>query len=373
MTDHVVSVPQLGESVVEATIAKWFKRVGDPVAADEPLVELETDKVSIEVPAPISGTLASLLVQVGQTVAVGSTLAMIDPKAKTESRPESISQETRASADQRFPSEMPERVVRKATAETVIQAPADYKPAADLQLQRIDNGKESELRVPITQVRREAAIALKSIQNTAAMLSTFNEIDLTAIDELRSFHVSKLAQKNSPEISRMSFIVGAVAFALQEVPGVNAVIEGDDIVNRHYFNVGVPVTTPNGTATPVIKNANMLSVLELEQKLKAFTQSAKDGVLSLQDMQGATLSISDASVGAGLISTSFLRSGQPAILSLNQIKERVVAIEGKSVVRSMMYVALTYDHRLIDGKEAVTFLIRIKERLEEPRRGLFAT
>jgi 2-oxoglutarate dehydrogenase E2 component (dihydrolipoamide succinyltransferase) len=371
MTDHIVNVPQLGESVVEATIAKWFKRVGDPIAVDEPLVELETDKVSIEVPAPVSGTLASLLVQVGETVAVGTTLAMIDPKAITEARAEPNSKETDASGDQRLQSEMPEPIVRKITAEAVIQAPTEYKQAADLPLQRNDN--EYELRIPMTQVRRTSATALKNIQNTAAMLSTFNEIDLTAIDELRSFQVSKMAQKNSPEISRMALIVAATAFALQESPGVNAVIEGNDVVYRHYFNVGVPVTTPNGTATPVIKNANMLSVLEIEQKLRAFTQSAKDGVLSLQDMQGATLSISDASVGGGLISTSFLKAGQSAILSLNQIKERVVAFQGKSAVRSMMYVALTYDHRLIDGKEAVTFLIRIKERLEEPRRGLFAT
>ena len=391
-----VRVPTLGESVTEATVASWFKQPGDAVAVDEMLCELETDKVSIEVPSPVAGVMAEHVAAEGDTVGVDALLATVnegaaaaspDSSAKADeaeqpTRPAAAA-ETSAKDVEDAPSAkkamaekglspdqvqgtgrdgrvMKEDVARAASAPA--PAPAPAAPAAH------DGAREK--RVKMTRLRQTIARRLKEAQNTAAMLTTFNEVDMTAVMEIRNEYKDLFLKKHGVKLGFMSFFVKACCHALQEVPAVNAEIDQDHLVYKEYCHIGVAVGTPTGLVVPVVRDADQMGFAAIEKTIAGLGEKARDGKLSMADMQGGTFTISNGGVYGSLMSAPILNPPQSGILGMHKIQERPMVVGGQIVVRPMMYLALSYDHRIIDGKEAVTFLVRVKEALEDPRRLL---
>ncbi len=409
MTD--IRVPTLGESVTEATIGKWFKKAGDPVAVDEPLVELETDKVTIEVPAPAAGTLAEISAKDGETVAVGALLGQIkdgagaapkpvakpapaEPKPVEAAKPAPAAAPAKAApADaplapsvQRIAAEsgmnpstvagsgkdgrvtkgdMMAAIERAAAAPTPVAA-----PAASIQVRAPSPADDAsrEERVKMTRLRQTIARRLKDAQNVAAMLTTYNEVDMSAIMHMRSQYKDLFEKKHGVKLGFMSFFARACIQALKEVPEVNAEIDGTDLIYKNYYHIGVAVGTERGLVVPVVRDADHLSLAGIEKTISALGKKARDGQLKIEDMQGGTFTISNGGVYGSLMSMPILNAPQSGILGMHKIQERPVAIAGKVEIRPMMYLALTYDHRVVDGQGAVTFLVRVKENLEDPAR-----
>ncbi len=390
-----IKVPTLGESVVEATIGKWFKNEGDFVKADEPLVELETDKVTVEVPAPASGKLEKIVALAGTTVTIGALLGTI-----AEGETGTVAAAPVAKKVEAVPAPAP--VVAKAAEQTL--SPAVRKAMVENQINPAEvagSGKDgritkgdvithlekpvaapvattpvaaapqgAEERVKMTRLRATIAKRLKDAQNTAAMLTTFNEVDMTAVMALRNQYKDVFEKKHGTKLGFMSFFVKAVIQALKDVPAVNAEVDGEDIVYKNYYHVGVAVGTDKGLVVPVVRNADMLSFAGIEQTIAGYGKKARDGQLTIADMQGGTFTISNGGIYGSLMSTPILNAPQSGILGMHKIQDRPIAMNGQVVIRPMMYLALSYDHRIVDGKEAVTFLVRIKEGLEDPQRAL---
>jgi 2-oxoglutarate dehydrogenase E2 component (dihydrolipoamide succinyltransferase) len=415
-----VKVPALGESITEATVASWFKQPGDAVAADEALCELETDKVSVEVPAPGAGVLGEIVAKEGATVEVGALIATIEegaaakPREKTEEPAKAgpaakgDGEATRAGAkpaarqvaaeaapaarklmaetglepsevegtgrDGRIMKEDVQKALRRreeapaARAEAPArEAPAE-KPVPRAPLPADDAAREK--RVRMTRLRQTIARRLKEAQNTAAILTTYNEVDMTAVMETRSAFKDLFERKHGVKLGFMSFFVKACVHALRELPAVNAEIDGTDIVYKDYYHIGVAVGTPQGLVVPVVRNADAKSFAAIEKEIAELGLRARDGKLSMEDMQGGTFTISNGGIYGSLMSAPILNPPQSGILGMHKIQERPVVLGGQIVARPMMYLALSYDHRIVDGKEAVTFLVRVKESLEDPRRLL---
>ncbi len=381
-----IRVPALGESVTEATIAKWFKSVGDAIKADEPMVELETDKVTVEVPAPASGKLLFIDAAPGSTVKVGALLGSIEEGAAgAVSKPAPIAP---APAKPAVAPLSP--AVRKIVTENKLEPASIVATGRDGRLTKGDviehlekpspilppsppatplvSGQEE--RVKMSRLRLTIARRLKEAQNNAAMLTTFNEVDMTAIMALRTQFKDIFEKKHGVKLGFMSFFVRAIIQALKDVPAVNAEIDGEDIVYKNYYNIGVAVGTDKGLVVPVVRNADRLSFAEIEKTIADYGKKARDGHLQIADMQGGTFTISNGGVYGSLMSMPILNAPQSGILGMHKIQERPVAVNGQVVIRSMMYLALSYDHRIVDGKEAVTFLVRVKEGLEDPQRAL---
>jgi len=395
-----IRVPALGESVTEATIAKWFKKAGEAVKADEPLVELETDKVTVEVPAPASGKLSSISAEPGVTVNVGALLGMIEEGAagSAPAKAAEAPKKTEAPAPAKAAEQTLSPAVRKMVEENKIDTAAVAgtgkdgrltkgdviahleKPAAEAKplvipaaaapAARAPSDASREERVKMSRLRLTIARRLKDAQNTAAMLTTFNEVDMTATMALRNQYKDIFEKKHGVKLGFMSFFVKACIQALKEIPAVNAEIDGDDIVYKNFYNIGVAVGTEKGLVVPVLRDADMLSFAGIEKTISEYGKRARDGNLQIADMQGGTFTISNGGVYGSLMSTPILNAPQSGILGMHKIQERPVAINGQVVIRPMMYLALSYDHRIVDGKEAVTFLVRVKENLEDPQRTI---
>ena len=398
-----IRVPALGESVTEATIAKWFRQAGEAVKADEPLVELETDKVTVEVPAPASGKLASIDAQPGSTVNVGALLGMIEEGAAgaAPSKAAEAPKKVEAASATRAAEQPLSPAVRKMVEENKVDTaavtgtgkdgrltkgdviahlekpaaeakplviPAAPAPAARAPSAPSDAAREE--RVKMSRLRLTIARRLKDAQNTAAMLTTFNEVDMTATMALRNHYKDIFEKKHGVKLGFMSFFVKACIQALKEIPAVNAEIDGDDIVYKNYYNIGVAVGTEKGLVVPVLRDADDLSFAGIEKTIAEFGKRARDGQLQIAEMQGGTFTISNGGVYGSLMSTPILNAPQSGILGMHKIQERPMAINGQVVIRPMMYLALSYDHRIVDGKEAVTFLVRVKENLEDPQRTI---
>ncbi len=389
-----VMVPTLGESVTEATVATWFKAVGDTVAQDEMLCELETDKVSVEVPAPAAGTLTEIIAPEGTTVDATAKLAVIGgagavtkaPAATTASAPaatgardvEDAPSAKKAMAEAGLARDavagtgrdgriMKEDVAKALSTPTAAAAPA---PAAVPRgpVSADDAGREE--RVKMTRLRQTIARRLKDSQNTAAMLTTYNEVDMTEVMALRSEYKDLFLKKHGVKLGFMSFFTKACVHALKEVPEVNAEIDGTDIVYKNYVHMGIAAGTPTGLVVPVIRDADSMSFADIEKAIGEKGARARDGKLSMAEMQGGSFTISNGGVYGSLMSSPILNPPQSGILGMHKIQDRPMAINGQVVIRPMMYLALSYDHRIVDGKGAVTFLVRVKEALEDPRRLL---
>jgi 2-oxoglutarate dehydrogenase E2 component (dihydrolipoamide succinyltransferase) len=407
-----IRVPTLGESVTEATIGQWFKKVGDTIAADEPIVELETDKVTIEVPAPAAGVLEAIAAQPGETVDVGALLGAIAAgsgaaasapaaEAKTEAPannaagPEVIKEEPApqpTTATDRAPAPSAQKMINEkglnadniagsgkagqvlkedvlsALAKPAAAPAAETKAPATPRAPVAANDAEREERVKMTRLRQTIARRLKDAQNTAAMLTTFNEVDMKPVMDLRSSYKELFEKKHGVKLGFMGFFTKAVVHALKEIPAVNAEIDGDDLIYKQYAHIGVAVGTDKGLVVPVVRNADQMSIAEIEKEIGNLGKKARDGQLSMADMQGGTFTISNGGVYGSLMSTPILNAPQSGILGMHKIQERPVVVGGQIVIRPMMYLALSYDHRIVDGKEAVTFLVRVKESLEAPER-----
>lgn len=417
-----VIIPALGESITEATVGQWLKQVGDTVRADEPLVSLETDKVAVEVPAPAAGVLTEQLAAVGDTVQVGAVIARLGaagasavstaatvppaktqvaqaegPKAGATAGPIDVQPRAAASA-------APVAPVAEAMSPAVRRLIGDYNldPASiaasgkdgrltkgDV-LKAIEEGTARTLgaaaaapaasavagparleeRVKMTRLRQTIAKRLKEAQDTAAMLTTFNDVDMSALLEARDRYKDVFEKKHGVRLGFMSFFVKAVTLALRDVPSVNAAIEGDEIVYRNYADIGVAVSSPGGLVVPVLRDADKLSFSEVEKAIADFGRRARDGQLKLEDMKGGTFTISNGGVFGSLMSTPIINPPQSGVLGMHRIEDRPVVRGGQIVARPMMYLALSYDHRLIDGREAVTFLVRVKDAIEDPTRLL---
>lgn len=403
-----LKVPALGESISEATVAKWFKKVGDAVKADEPLVELETDKVTSEIPSPVSGVLSEIVADVGAEVAIGAVLARIsDGAAGAASAPApeaapAPSSPAPAAAPAAAPSsgEHPlSPAVRKLIEENSLdpaKIPASGKDGRltkeDVQTFLASGGAAGsgsaggamqpgaaatmargprEERVKMTRLRRSVAKRLKDAQNTAAMLTTFNEVDMTSVMALRNQYKDAFEKRHGVRLGFMSFFIKACVQALQEIPAVNAEIDGDDIVYKNYYDISVAVGGPQGLVVPVVRDCDRLSFSEVEKTIGAFGKKARDGKLTMEDMQGGTFTVSNGGVYGSLMSTPILNPPQSGILGMHKTQMRPMVLpDGSIAALPMMYLALSYDHRIIDGKEAVTFLVRVKECLEDPARIL---
>jgi 2-oxoglutarate dehydrogenase E2 component (dihydrolipoamide succinyltransferase) len=387
-----IKVPTLGESVTEATIGKWFKNVGDAVAADEPLVELETDKVTVEVPSPSAGTLEAIKVQAGQTVNVGAILGSVAAgagPAKTAAKPAAAAPAAAKPAPAAAPAapavaKDPGPAARKALAETGVNAAslqgtgkdgrvtkgdvqaAASRPAPAPSAPR-DLGPREE-RVKMTRLRKRVAERLKQAQNTAAMLTTFNEVDMSAVMALRNRHNESFEKKHGVKLGFMSLFVKACIVALKELPGVNAEIDGEDIIYKNHYDISVAVSTPQGLVVPVVRDADQKNFAEIEKTIADLGRRARDGKLSVEEMTGGTFTITNGGIFGSLMSTPILNPPQSGILGMHKIQPRPVAVGDKIEIRPMMYTALSYDHRIVDGREAVTFLVRVKECLEDPTR-----
>jgi 2-oxoglutarate dehydrogenase E2 component (dihydrolipoamide succinyltransferase) len=424
-----IRVPSLGESVVEATVGQWFKQAGDAVAADEPLVELETDKVTVEVPAPASGVLAEIAVKQGDTVAVGAVLGAISDgggkakPAKVEPASSDVTTgETSTVADQptlRAPvvelKELEREPMRReeVSAEDMPPSPAARKLLAEAKIapeavkgwgrrgqvlkgdvlgavkraaktlreqERKPKGPHAprapvmqddaarEERVRMTRLRQTIAKRLKEAQDTAAMLTTFNDVDMSAVMELRKDFREAFEKKHGVKLGFMGFFVKAAVAALKDIPAVNAEIDGEDIVFKNYYHIGVAVGTERGLVVPVLRDADRMSLAEIESAIADFGARARAGKLALEEMQGGTFTISNGGIYGSLLSTPILNAPQSGILGMHRIEQRPVVRDGQIVARPMMYLALSYDHRLVDGKDAVTFLVHVKDSLEDPKR-----
>jgi len=412
-----IRVPALGESVTEATIGKWFKKPGEAVAVDEPLVELETDKVTIEVPAPAAGVLADISAKDGDTVAVGAVLGQIKegagaggaavksaPAAAPSAPPPSAPQSTPAAAPKPAPAtakpsdpplapsvrrlaaesgvdaasvagsgkdgrvtkgDMLAAIERAAAAPTPIAATA---AAVQMRAPAPPDDAAREERVRMTRLRQTIARRLKDAQNTAAMLTTFNEVDMGHIMALRTQYRDLFEKKHGVKLGFMGFFVRTCVQALKEIPAVNAEIDGADIVYKNYYHVGIAVGTERGLVVPVVRDCDTKSLGEIEKAIADFGRRARDGTLKIEEMQGGTFTITNGGIYGSLMSTPILNAPQSGILGMHKIQERPMVVGGKIEVRPMMYLALSYDHRLVDGREAVTFLVRVKECLEDPAR-----
>jgi 2-oxoglutarate dehydrogenase E2 component (dihydrolipoamide succinyltransferase) len=410
-----IRVPTLGESVTEATIGRWFKHPGDAVAVDEPVVELETDKVTIEVPAPAAGVLSEILVKDGETVAPGALLGQIKEGAAAPAKPAPAS--AGASPPSAKPAPPPPKPapaptaakappadaplapsVRKLAAESGVSAstvPGSGKdgrvtkgdmmdaiaravaaptpvaqPAAAVQVRAPSPPDDAarEERVRMSRLRQTIARRLKEAQNTAAMLTTFNEVDMANVMELRAEYKDLFEKKHGVKLGFMSFFVRACVHALKEIPAVNAEIDGSDIVYKNYYHIGVAVGTEKGLVVPVVRDADRLSLAEIEKTIADFGRRARDGALAIEEMQGGTFTISNGGVYGSLMSTPILNAPQSGILGMHKIQERPMVVDGAIKPRPMMYLAVSYDHRIVDGREAVSFLVRVKELLEDPAR-----
>ncbi len=387
-----IRVPTLGESVSEATIAKWFKKPGDAVKADEPLLELETDKVTLEVTAPSAGVLAEIVAKDGETVSPGALLGQISAGVAS-AKPAPV-----AAAAAPAP-------VKTAPAAAMPAAPSAAKIAADNNLDTSSvagSGKRGQVlkgdvlaslaapaaapapvamrapspaddasreeRVRMTKLRQTIARRLKDAQNTAAMLTTFNEVDMTEVMALRSRYKDVFEKKHGVKLGFMSFFAKACVQALREIPAVNGEIDGTDLVYKNYYHVGIAVGTEKGLVVPVVRDADTLSLAQIEKTIADFGKRARDGQLKIDEMQGGTFTITNGGIYGSLMSTPILNAPQSGILGMHKIQERPMVVAGKIEVRPMMYLALSYDHRIVDGKEAVTFLVRVKEALEDPAR-----
>src|ERR1044072_3561954 len=410
-----IRVPTLGESVTEATIGRWFKKAGDAVAVDEPLVELETDKVTIEVPAPSAGTLGEIVAKDGETVAVGALLGQINDGAAP----------AKSAAAPAKPAEAPAKPAQSAAPAAAAAAPVQKTPPADTPLapsgrkisaeSGIDaatvpgSGKDGrvtkgdmlaaiekaasaptpvnqpaaavqvrapapaddaarEERVKMTRLRQTIARRLKDVQNTAAMLTTFNEVDMTHIMAMRAQYKDVFEKNHASKLGFMGFFTKACVQALKDVPAVNAEIDGTDLIYKNYYHIGVAVGTDKGLVVPVVRDCDQKSIAEIEKSIADYGRRARDGHLKIDEMQGETFTITNGGIYGSLMSTPILHPPQSGILGMHKIQERPMAVGGKIEVRPMMYLALSYDHRVIDGKEAVTFLVRVKESLEDPAR-----
>jgi 2-oxoglutarate dehydrogenase E2 component (dihydrolipoamide succinyltransferase) len=424
-----IKVPALGESVTEATVGQWFKKPGEAVKADEPLVELETDKVTVEVPAPAAGVLADIKVAQGATVGIGAVLGAINEgaaaaaKPATPAQPEAATPPPKASEPVSLkaalaavgtgnggmpPTPSARRIMEeKGFSEADVQgsgrrgqilkedamaasapaaAPAgvprrEEAPAAALRAMATapvpvtqmrapspPNDAAREERVHMTRLRQTIARRLKDAQNTAAMLTTFNDVDMSAIMKLRSEYKDLFEKRHHVRLGFMGFFVRACIQALKEIPAVNAEIDGDDIVYKNYYHVGVAVSTERGLVVPVVREADRMSLAEIEMAIADFGRRARDGKLSIEEMLGGTFSITNGGVFGSLLSTPILNAPQSGILGMHRIEERAIVRNGQIVARPMMNLALSYDHRTVDGREAVTFLVRVKECLEDPQR-----
>ncbi len=389
-----VMVPTLGESVSEATVSTWFKKVGDTVAQDEMLCELETDKVSVEVPAPAAGVLTEILAGEGTTVAAGGKLAVLGGASASASAPAPATTPTPAATAAKDVEDSP--AAKKAMAEAGISrdavtgtgrdgramkddvaravaaaAPATAPaPAAAPRAPVAADDAAREERVKMTRLRQTIAKRLNDSQNTAAMLTTYNEVDMSAVMALRNEYKDAFEKKHGVRMGFMSFFTKACCHALKEVPEVNAEIDGTDIVYKNYVHMGVAAGTPTGLVVPVIRDADQMSFAEIEKAISEKGRRARDGKLSLAEMQGGTFTISNGGVYGSLMSSPILNPPQSGILGMHKIQDRPVVVNGEIVIRPMMYLALSYDHRIVDGKGAVTFLVRVKEALEDPRRLL---
>ena len=390
-----VMVPSLGESVTEATVSSWFKQVGDTVAQDEMLCELETDKVSVEVPAPAAGVLTEILAAEGATVDASAKLAILSAggaaatAAPAASAPAAASSAATTGKDvEDAPSAkkaMAEaglksgdvqgtgrdgRVMKHDVAAALAAPKAAPAPAAAPAAPRPAGDAAREERVKMTRLRQTIARRLKDSQNTAAMLTTYNEVDMTEVMALRNEYKAEFEKKHGVRLGFMSFFTKACCHALKEVPEVNAEIDGTDIVYKNYVNMGVAAGTPTGLVVPVINDADAMSFATIEKAIAEKGRKARDGKLSMDEMQGGTFTISNGGVYGSLMSSPILNPPQSGILGMHKIQDRPMAINGEVVIRPMMYLALSYDHRIVDGKGAVTFLVRVKEALEDPRRLL---
>lgn len=396
MTTKIV-VPNLGESVTEATVSKWFKKVGDAVERDEQVLELETDKVTLEVNASAAGALSAINVKEGETIAVGTVLGLIDEGAKGKANDNkkvapAAAPAKAAAAPVATPtvSGQPQSpAVRKIVAETGVNTSnisgtgkdgrltkgdvlaASSAPAATASAPaRAASNEPREERVKMSKLRQVIARRLKESQNTAAILTTFNEIDMTALQAIRNEYKDAFEKKHGVRLGFMSFFVKAAVNALKEIPEVNAEISGDEIIYKNYYDIGVAVGTENGLVVPVIRNADQLSLAEIELEIGNLAKKAKAGTLSMADLTGGTFTVSNGGVYGSLMATPIINPPQSGILGMHKVEERPVVIKGQIVARPMMYIALSYDHRIIDGRESVTFLVRVKEALEDPRRLL---
>ncbi len=381
-----LKVPTLGESVTEATVGTWFKKAGDNVAVDEMICELETDKVTIEVPSTINGVISKIIVKEGETVELDAILAILEEGAAEVETNEMSNIKT---AEKNIP-EKPKNYKNAPSAEKIMKEknidPSSLKGSGRegrimkedvISLPNNQNTKTSptpsmgsEEKVKMTRLRQTIARRLKESQNTAAMLTTYNEADMTAILKIRSEFKDQFFSKHGVKLGFMSFFVKACCKALEEVPEVNAQIDGDHIIYKQYVNMGVAVGTDNGLVVPVLKNADALSFSDIEKEINEMGLLARDGKLSMADMTGGTFTISNGGIYGSLMSSPILNSPESGILGMHKIQERPMAIDGKIEIRPMMYLALSYDHRIVDGKGAVTFLVRVKENLEDPRRLL---
>jgi 2-oxoglutarate dehydrogenase E2 component (dihydrolipoamide succinyltransferase) len=416
-----IRVPALGESVTEATIGKWFKHPGDAVAVDEPLVELETDKVTIEVPAPAAGVLADIAAKDGDTVAVGALLGKIaegtqaagkagaaplgrpDQKTQSTTPIDAAAEEPRPRAQPRG-EELPRPSaampappsVRRIAAESGVDpatvagsgkdgrvtkadmlaaieraaaAPMPIvQPSVSLRAPSPPDDAAREERVKMTRLRQTIARRLKEAQNTAAMLTTFNEVDMSAVMHLRNQYKELFEKKHGVKLGFMGFFVRACVQALKDIPAVNAEIDGGDIVYKNYYHIGVAVGTERGLVVPVVRDCDQKSLAQIESEIAGFARRAREGSLKIEEMQGGTFTITNGGVYGSLMSTPILNAPQSGILGMHKIEERPVVVAGKIEARPMMYLALSYDHRIVDGREAVLFLVRVKEMLEDPAR-----
>ena len=381
-----LKVPTLGESVTEATVGTWFKKAGDNVAVDEMICELETDKVTIEVPSTIDGVVSKIIVKEGETVELDAILAILEEGAAAADKNEisynktgekNIAEETKSvknapSAEKIMKEKNIDPSSLKGSGregrimkEDVMSLPNNQNIKTSLR-----SSMGSEEKVKMTRLRQTIARRLKESQNTAAMLTTYNEADMTAILRIRSEFKDQFLSKHGVKLGFMSFFVKACCKALEEVPEVNAQIDGDYIIYKQYVNMGVAVGTDNGLVVPVLKNADAMSFSDIEKEINKMGLLARDGKLSMADMTGGTFTISNGGIYGSLMSSPILNSPESGILGMHKIQERPMAIDGKIEILPMMYLALSYDHRIVDGKGAVTFLVRVKENLEDPRRLL---
>ncbi|HJS45228.1 MAG TPA: 2-oxoglutarate dehydrogenase complex dihydrolipoyllysine-residue succinyltransferase [Rhizomicrobium sp.] len=395
-----IKVPAMGESVTEATISKWFKKEGDAVKRDEPLLELETDKVTVEVPSPTDGAIESISAQAGATVQVGALLGAIAegqpgaaankagaapaatpkpaaapapaaPKTDAPAMPSAkrISEESGIALSSVAGTGRDGRVTKGDMLGALSARSSAPQPAAATPSGPRHNEAREE-KVAMTRLRKTIALRLKESQNTAAQLTTFNEVDMTAVMGLRATYKDAFEKKHGVKMGFMGFFTKAVVAALKELPNVNAEIEGDNIIYKNYYDIGVAVSTERGLVVPVVKGADQLSLAGIEKAIADFGMRARDNKLKLEELQGGTFSITNGGVFGSLMSTPILNSPQSGILGMHKIQPRPMAIGDKIEIRPMMYLALSYDHRIVDGREAVTFLVKVKENLEDPQRLL---
>ena len=402
-----IRVPTLGESISEATVGKWFKQRGDVVKADEPLVELETEKVTLEVNAPAAGVLSEISAQTGDTVAIGALLGALGAAGAgaAPAKAATPAPATAAKAPSPIPTGMPpapsaakiaadsgidvsgvagsgkrgqvlkgdvlDAVAKAATpvpAPAPVAAPAPAPAPVAVRAPSAPDDASREERVRLTKLRQTIARRLKDAQNTAAMLTTFNEVDMSEVMAMRSRYKDAFEKKHGGKLGFMGFFVKACVQALKEIPAVNAEIDGADLVFKNYYHLGIAVGTEKGLVVPVVRDADRLSIAGIEKQISDYGKRAREGQLKIEEMQGGTFTITNGGIYGSLMSTPILNAPQSGILGMHKIQDRPVVVNGKIEIRPMMYLALSYDHRVVDGKEAVTFLVRVKEGLEDPAR-----